>query len=303
MEKKKVFKMVGIVILSLVGLGILSFFSMLLLKSVYNKYAGSSNIVNESYMQAGGVMLDSYDSRSSALPPTVPSPTNSGYAPDVVDKSIIKQGQIELRADDIDRVVENVNTVMKKYDAEISNSNDSGSGKSRNVNLVIRVKEDSFEAMFKDLELVGDEKLYSSSVADDVTEQVMDLQARLVTYKNTEAQLLEIQKKATTVTDTMAVYKELTEIRYKIESTESQIKYYATQTKYSTISVTISQSSSGSFVSEEKWRPFGVLKNAIRALGEFGKGLVNLAIWFVFFVVPIGLIVWLIVYVVRKARK
>jgi hypothetical protein len=45
------------------------------------------------------------------------------------------------------------------------------------------------------------------------------------------------------------------------------------------------------------------LKDAIRALGEFGKGLVNFAIWFVVFGVPIALIIVLAIYLVKKARK
>ena len=81
------------------------------------------------------------------------------------------------------------------------------------------------------------------------------------------------------------------------------MKYYANQTDYSTITVLISQSSAGTFEPEEKWKPFGVLKDAIRALGEFGKGLVNFAIWFVVFGVPIALIIVLAIYLVKKARK
>ena len=82
-----------------------------------------------------------------------------------------------------------------------------------------------------------------------------------------------------------------------------QLKYYANQTDYSTITVSISQSSVGTFEPEEKWKPFGVLKDAIRALGEFGKGLVNFAIWLIVFGIPITFTVVLVIYLVKKARK
>ncbi|HPQ79648.1 MAG TPA: DUF4349 domain-containing protein [Candidatus Dojkabacteria bacterium] len=302
MEKKKYYRIIGIGILSLVGLGILFFIGIYFLRSV------ATNDGDES-LQEGSYSMD-VDSVGKA--PGVSSSTQSPQKGLVLDKTasnssneknIIRRGQVGFSAEDIDKTKDEVQTVIDKYNAEISNSSDQGTGKSREVSIVIKVEEESFDEMLKDLEGVKAEKIFSSVSSEDVTEQVMDLEARLHTYQNTEKQLLEIQKQATNVKDTMEVYKELNEIRYKIEATESQLKYYANQTNYSTIVVSISQSSVGTFEPEEKWKPLGVLKDAIRALGEFGKVLVNLAIWLVVFGIPIGFVVLLVIYLAKKAKK
>ncbi len=302
MEKKKYYRIIGIGILSLVGLGILFFIGIYFLRSV------ATNDGDES-VQEGSYSMD-VDSVGKA--PGVSSSIQSPQKGLVLDKTasnssneknIIRRGQVGFSAEDIDKTKDEVQTVIDKYNAEISNSSDQGTGKSREVSIVIKVEEESFDEMLKDLEGVKAEKIFSSVSSEDVTEQVMDLEARLHTYQNTEKQLLEIQKQATNVKDTMEVYKELNEIRYKIEATESQLKYYANQTNYSTIVVSISQSSVGTFEPEEKWKPLGVLKDAIRALGEFGKVLVNLAIWLVVFGIPIGFVVLLVVYLAKKAKK
>lgn len=303
MEKKKYYKIIGICILSLVGLGMLFFIGVVLLRSVAT-ITGEGSSQEESY----SLDADSVGRVSPNVSTSSPSVEKNLVADQAApnssqEKNVIRRGQIGFSADNIDKTKEEVQDVIDKYGAEISNSSDQGTGKSRNISIVIKVEERSFDEMLSDLEGVKAEKIFSSVSSEDVTEQVMDLEARLNTYQNTEKQLLEIQKQSTNVKDTMEVFKELNEIRYKIEATESQLKYYANQTDYSTITVSISQSSAGTFEPEEKWKPFGVLKDAIRALGEFGKGLVNFAIWFVVFGVPIALIIVLAIYLVKKARK
>ncbi len=57
-----------------------------------------------------------------------------------------------------------------------------------------KVKVDDFENFFNDLKNMDVEIGSASSGITDVTNEVIDLQARLKTYRNTEAQLLEIQK-------------------------------------------------------------------------------------------------------------
>lgn len=303
MEKKKYYKIIGICILSLVGLGMLFFIGVILLRSVAT-ITGEGSSQEESY----SLDVDSVGRVSPNVSTSSPSVEKNLVADQAApnssqEKNVIRRGQIGFSADNIDKTKEEVQDVIDKYGAEISNSSDQGTGKSRNISIVIKVEEGSFDEMLSDLEGVKAEKIFSSVSSEDVTEQVMDLEARLNTYQNTEKQLLEIQKQSTNVKDTMEVFKELNEIRYKIEAIESQLKYYANQTDYSTITVSISQSSVGTFEPEEKWKPFGVLKDAIRALGEFGKGLVNFAIWFVVFGVPIALIIVLAIYLVKKARK
>lgn len=300
------YKILGIGLLSLAGLVVLSFVSLITLRksSIMNTtvdYSQEESSMGESYLlnNTGKFVQDTITPTS----PTASPIPNNERAVASEDKNVIRVGQIGFRADDIDKTKMDVETLIIKYDGKISNSTDQGSGKNRNVSIVIKVEEKTFDKIFNELEEIDAEKIYSSSSADDVTEQVMDLQARLNTYKNTEQQLLEIQKQATNVTDTMAVYRELNEIRYKIESTESQLKYYANQTDFSTITVSITQSSVGTYESEEKWRPLGVINNAVRALGEFAKGLVNLIIWLVIFGLPIIFIVVLVVYLVKRPKK
>jgi hypothetical protein len=73
----------------------------------------------------------------------------------------------------------------------------------------------------------------------DVTEEFIDLEARLRTQRALEAQLLEIMKRAQEVDDAIAVQRELTTVRTEVERVEGRRRFLENQSSLSTISVTI----------------------------------------------------------------
>ncbi len=316
MDKKKVFKVGGIVLLSILGIFITVVVGVAILKHFVlrsdvsydsRQYYGNEFVAPSSSLGSDGFLADTFASKSVGVSRnemkteevTGDQVTNTSQK----DRNIIKRGDLRVYADDIDDAIQEIDTIAKKYQAESQNTYDSGKGINRRVNIEYRVKVDDFENFFNDLKDMDVEIGSSSSGITDVTNEVIDLQARLKTYRNTEAQLLEIQKTAKNVTDTMAVYKELNNIRYEIERIESQLKHYTNQTEYSTVTISVAQSNVGAVIEDDKWRPLGVLKNALRAFVRVLKGLGSAFIWIVVFGTPIVIIVLVIRYVVRKREK
>jgi len=298
MEKKKVFMIGGIVILSIVSFFLLTLFA----KHLFTEYESK----NQNY--ASGVSVPSFLAEESSYDYDLEQNANTYFptmedSSDSVDRSIIKYGDLRVLADDIDETVEEIDSIAKKYQAESQNTYDQGKGKNRNVMMVYKVKVVDFEKFFKELKSMDVDFESTSSEISDVTKEVIDLEARLKTYRNTEAQLLEIQKTATTVTDTMAVYKELNSTRYEIERVESQLKYYSNQTDYSTVAINVAQNNQGAMIEDDTWKPLGVLKNALRAFVGVLKSLGSITIWLVVFGIPVVVIVFLVKYIVKKVRK
>jgi hypothetical protein len=73
----------------------------------------------------------------------------------------------------------------------------------------------------------------------DVTEEYIDLEARLRTQRALEAQLLDIMKTAREVSDAISVQKELTNVRTEIERVEGRRRFLESQSSLSTINVTL----------------------------------------------------------------
>lgn len=316
MDKKKIFKIGGIVLLVIVGLVLSTVIGIAVLKHFVVgpsvSYDSREDYSDEFFapsasLGSDGFLADTFASKSAGVgsnemkAESIPleETTNTSQK----DKNIIKRGDLRVYADDIDDAMKEIDTIAKRYQAESQNTYDSGKGINRRINIVYKVKVADFENFFNDLKNMDVEIGSASSGITDVTNEVIDLQARLKTYRNTEAQLLEIQKTAKNVTDTMAVYRELNTIRYEIESIESQLKYYANQTEYSTVTISVAQSNVGAVIEDDKWRPLGVLKNALRAFVGVLKGLGSALIWLVVFGTPVVVIVLVIRYVVIKRKK
>ena len=238
-------------------------------------------------------------------------PGSYGKVTDSVDQSeerdstqkVIRVGSISIAVDDIDGTVENVDTILAKYKGETLSMQDSGKGKERGVVLALRVEETDFDAFYQELKNLDGEYEYSNISSNDVTEAVLDMEARLKNLKSVETQYLSILKKATTVSDTLAVQRELTTVRSEIEYLESSLDNMERQTDYSTVYLTITQSSTGSSLTDEEWRPAGILKDASRALVDFAKFLGTAIIWVLVFSPVVAAVVIPVVIIQKKAKK
>jgi len=127
--------------------------------------------------------------------------------------------------------------------------------------------------------------------AEDVTDQVVDLVARLRTLEATEAELqallAESRSRRADVEEIMTVYRELTGIRTQIEQLRAQLQTVESRVALSTITIELRpEAGSGPLVSD-RWRPGGTARSAVRALVDVLQGLVEVAIYAVIVVLPI----------------
>ena len=219
------------------------------------------------------------------------------------DDRIMKTGNVSVEVKDIPESLKSVRTLVSQYGGKIVSETDSGDGRNRNVYMNIKVDEDKYAEVYNELKELDGKLISSSSNEEDVTQEYVDLQARLKNLQNTEKQLTEILNTAETVEDTLAVYTQLSNIRGQIESLQANIKYLDEKTDYSTISLTISQSLTGISVDEDKWEPVGILKEAVSALVSFVKGLGSVAIWVVVFSPVVVIPVFVFVTLKKKLKK
>ena len=139
---------------------------------------------------------------------------------------------------------------------------------------------------------------------EDVTAQYTDLQSRKANLEQAEAALREIMASATRTEDVLNVFNQLTQVRGEIEVLKGQIKYYEESSSYSAINVELISQASIKPITVAGWQPQGVARDALQALINAGKLIVNILIWFVILVLPIlivfYLVIRLIIWLVRK---
>jgi hypothetical protein len=107
------------------------------------------------------------------------------------------------------------------------------------VNLIVRVPASQFNQVMEGIRAVGTRRLQEKVTGQDVTEEFMDLEARIKNQKALELQFIEIMKRAGKVDDALSVQRELAEVRTEIEKLEGRRRFLENQASLSTINITL----------------------------------------------------------------
>lgn len=255
----------------------------------YNSLSSDSGKVMDSYAP-----VPSYDETATLAPEQMVNNQEGS--------KVQKNGSINLLVEGIDKAINDLKAVNGMYGGVITNIYDSGRGNDRSVSITVKVPVDKFETYYEELRKIEGEVTYANVSTLDVTEEYIDITSRLSNLKSTEVQLVKILEKAESVTDILAVQRELNTVRGEIESYEQRKRYFDTQTDYSYITVSFSLDKTGLNVAQDEWKPWGEVKAAVKSLIEVLKAFVNMIIWIVIFS-PVVLIPFFVIKYLSKRRK
>src|SRR5215475_8802009 len=107
------------------------------------------------------------------------------------------------------------------------------------VNLVVRVPAAQFDQTMNEIRAASQRIIQEKTSGQDVTEEFMDLEARIRNQKALETQFIEIMKRAGKVEDALSVQTELANVRTEIEKLEGRRRFLENQSSLSTITVTM----------------------------------------------------------------
>jgi hypothetical protein len=169
-------------------------------------------------------------------------------------RMIIKTADLSFEVEKYDTANIRIQKITEQFGGFISSANTEIPQENvKRGTVTLRVPSEKFEAILIELKKLA-KKLESEGVrGEDVTEEFYDVEARLGNAKKTEGQYLDILRTAHTVTDVLAVQRELNAIRDQIDRFEGRRKFLMDQTGLSTITITfhdpypVSISSSGGF--------------------------------------------------------
>jgi hypothetical protein len=163
--------------------------------------------------------------------------------------------------------------------------------------VTIRVPADQYDitmATVKELAVVVERE---TSSAEDVTEQYIDLAARLKNAQAQETRYVEILDVAKTVEEILQIESALGNIRGYIESLQGQLNYLDSLTGFSTITISLSEEPVITIGGKE-FRPGTTIKEAAQAVVAIAQWLMTAIIWILIVGVgvgvPLALIVWLV---------
>jgi len=169
-------------------------------------------------------------------PPTVIDTTTS-----TTDRMIIRTGNIDIVVEDVQVAIEDIAQLAESMQGFVVNSTTWRQGNALYGNISIRVPADSYNSALRIIRDSAVEVNSENTASRDVTEEYVDLQAKLKNLEATEQQLLKIMEQATTVESILKVQSQLTETRSQIESLKGSIQYIERTTAMSLIQVQLQQ--------------------------------------------------------------
>jgi hypothetical protein len=155
-------------------------------------------------------------------------------------RSIIRTGEVQLRVENFEAARANLTATVEARGGYVSDStqrvHDRGEESWTDGRVVLRVPAENFSGTMTAVEREG-RVIRSSTSTQDVTEQVVDLQARLENLRAERERLRELYQRANDTEDVLAVERRLSEVQTEIERTEARLQSLERRVAYSTITV------------------------------------------------------------------
>lgn len=233
--------------------------------------------------------------------PAVPSSRDRGQSiptSDVLTGSLqsspqlIKHATLQLEVDDMAGAIAAISDTLAQYQGDLLQLSELNSqGRERHqMNVQLRVPQSQLDAALDSLRNLG--TVESQAIAaEDVSSQLVDLQARVRNLRKSEAALLEIMERSGSIADVLEVSRELSTVREAIERHEAQLQSLQTRVAYSTIALTLTSPATLESPSAPVGATLGqTWYTASSSMKTLSVGLLQLSLWLLAFSPYIGLL-------------
>ncbi len=210
---------------------------------------------------------------------------------------------------EFDSFVEKVNKKTTEIGGYVESSETDGSvsdGSDRYASLVLRIPADKMDQM---LSLLNKDSniTYQSRSSENVTLRYVDMESHLKVLRTEQTALLQLLEKADKLKDIIELQSRLTEIRYEIESYESQLRTFDNLVDYSTLYLNITEVERTTTVASAKtsfWEEAGNrFSDNIYALGQWLRSSAIDIIGALPVLVPLAVVLVCVILFLNKRRK
>ena len=171
-------------------------------------------------------------------PPPVAESLNPPPPQEVTERKLIKEGELSFETADLIQTRKQIDSAVKVHKGYISSEKENKYSDKLENTLTIRIPFQRFDHFINDA-IKGVERLDNKDIRiRDVTEEFLDVEARLETKKDLEQRYRDLLKKANKVSEILEVEKQIGELRADIESIEGRLQYLKNQSSFSTITIT-----------------------------------------------------------------
>lgn len=258
--------------------------------------------------QIGAQKLVEQEIVAASEAPMPAEPPGLAYA---AERLIIRTGNISMVVEDTraaQATIASLVAAMAGEGAFVVSSEEYGGteGSQPHVAMSIRIPAARFDETMDRLADLAVNVTSRSESAQDVTEEYVDLEARLESLEAARQRLLEIMQEARATKDLLEAEQQLTQREAEIESIKGRMQYLEQSARLSSIWIDL-QPYVLSQPLGDNWRPAETARRAVDALLAGLRGFGNFAIFFTIAILPwliaLGLLIALVVALIRRLGR
>lgn len=230
------------------------------------------------------------------IPPPVPV---DQFAPTKTKtRLVVEESSMSMVVNNVRQAADKIIDYVKSIDGFMVSTSLTSPEEAPFATVVVRVPVDKLQSSLDYFRSLGIRVTSENILGTDVTDEYVDIKARLETLEKTKAKFEEIMSKATQIQDILNVQRELISLQDQIDSLKGRQQYLEQTAKLAKITVYLSTDEFAlPYAPSERFRPEVIFKQAVRSLVTNIRNLAGLLIWvFVYGVIwiPTGLIIFFI---------
>lgn len=242
---------------------------------------------------------------------TDPARTSDETSPAPVERKLIRNVSMNLETREFDALTKSISDAvtffggyMEQADVSGNSLYWSGERSSRYSNITARIPENKLDAFLTEVSRQGN-VTYKNESVQDVTLQYTDITSRKKTLQMEQERLWELLEKAESVDAVIALEARLSEVRYQLESIESQLRALDNQIVYSTVYLSI-QEVQVLTSTDPDTIPVRIQKGLSRSFNTLKISSVDFLVWFISslpILAVFAVLVFIAVIILKKPLK
>ena len=212
------------------------------------------------------------------------------------DAKIVRTGSLELQVTDVGKALTSGRDAVRSFGGYIGASQQQRSGDQTVASVTYRIPVSRWDEAMDALRGLGT-VISEKTDAQEVTDQIVDLDARIRNLKASEQALVGYAEKAPKVSDLLEIQSRLTDTRGEIERLSAQQANLTNQAALATLSVTFGVKPVEVTKTTQGWDPAAEVDRASATLIGLGQSIVSFAIVLAIVWLPILVVVGIVAIV------
>lgn len=220
------------------------------------------------------------------------------------DAKIVRSGSLALQVDDLQAALARGREAVDALGGYVGASRETNTDDQPSAQITYRIPVDRWDEALAALRGHARKVVEESTDAVEVTDQLVDLAARIRNLRASEDALIAIAARAEKISDVLEVQTRLTEVRGEIERLEAQRVSLDDRAAFATLTVTYGLQVAAVKEAAKGYDPAAEVDRASAELIGILQGLATAGIWFAIVWLPILVVLLVLAFVfARIARR